>query len=408
MQVRIRFDTSKPPTMIRGRDLVPNPLNWRSHPQHQGDALRGILAEVGVTDVLKGVRLPDGRVQLIDGHLRAETLPDQEIPVILLDINEEEAKKVLATFDTVGDMAEIDTENLAALLKQVETDSPAVLQMLQELAERGGLETEETPEPGDGGDEFDATPEEGPTRAQLGDLWLIGGKHRLLVGDCTIAANVEKLFDGAVPDMMVTDPPYGVNYDPEWRMEAGISHNEKKMGKVANDDRADWADAWKLFPGGVAYVWHDGLHAATVQRSLEDAGFVLRAQIVWAKDRLAMGRGDYHWKHEPCWYAVRDGMPGLRTDDRTQTTLWEIVTREDSGHGHGTQKPVECMLRPQRNHDCQSVYDPFLGSGTTLIAAHRLGRVCYGCELEPKYADVIIKRAESEGMTAVRLEPGPE
>lgn len=226
-----------------------------------------------------------------------------------------------------------------------------------------------------------------------GDLWLLG-KHRLLCGDSTSATNVARLLDGAVPSLMVTDPPYGVEYDPEWRMDAGLTGNTARMGKVMNDDRADWTEAWKLFPGDVAYVYHAGVFASTVQQSLERAGFAIRAQIIWAKDRLALSRGDYHWQHEPCWYAVREGGKGHRTDDRTQTTLWSIPARDDAGHGHGTQKPVECMERPVRNHLADLVYEPFAGSGTTVIACERTGRTCMAMELDPGYCDVVVRRWE--------------
>jgi DNA modification methylase len=132
--------------------------------------------------------------------------------------------------------------------------------------------------------------------------------------------------------------------------------------------------------------------SSTVQASLEVCKFKIRAQIIWAKDRMALSRGDYHWQHEPCWYAVRDGKTGHRTDDRKQTTLWNIASRDDAGHGHGTQKPVECMARPMRNHDAPEVYDPFLGSGTTMVAAQNLGRKCYGIEIAPGYCGVILER----------------
>ena len=237
-----------------------------------------------------------------------------------------------------------------------------------------------------------------------GDLWLLG-KHRLLCGDSTSATDVARLLDGAVPALMVTDPPYGVEYDPEWRMDAGLTGNTSRMGKVMNDDRADWTEAWKLFPGDVAYVYHAGVFASTVQQSLERAGFAIRAQIIWAKDRLALSRGDYHWQHEPCWYAVREGGKGHRTDDRTQTTLWSIPARDDAGHGHGTQKPVECMERPVRNHLADLVYEPFAGSGTTVIACERTGRTCMAMELDPGYCDVVVRRWEDfTGRKAERVQ----
>ena len=230
-------------------------------------------------------------------------------------------------------------------------------------------------------------------KVKRGDLWQIG-EHRLLCGDSTKKEDVEKVLGGAKPNLMVTDPPYGVNYDPSWRVEAGISKNTDKMGKVTNDDNADWTEAWLLSPSSVAYVWHDGLQASIVQASLEIASFELRSQIVWAKDRMALSRGDYHWKHEPCWYAVRKGETSKRNEDRTQTTLWEIVAREDSGHGHGTQKPLEGMARPIRNHE-GDVYEPFAGSGTTIVASQNLGRKCYAIELNPDYCAVILERMQT-------------
>jgi DNA modification methylase len=132
-----------------------------------------------------------------------------------------------------------------------------------------------------------------------------------------------------------------------------------------------------------------------VEASLAIAGFELRSQIIWAKDRMALSRGDYHWQHEPCWYAVRHDSTGHRNEDRTQTTLWTIPARDDAGHGHGTQKPVECMLRPMRNHDPCDVYEPFCGSGTTVIAAEQLNRRCFAIEIEPSYCQVIIDRWEA-------------
>ena len=171
---------------------------------------------------------------------------------------------------------------------------------------------------------------------------------------------------------MVTDPPYGVEYDPEWRHRAGVNKSAR-TGQVRNDERADWAEAWALFPGNIAYVWHGALHATTVAESLTKTGFTIRAQIIWAKERLVIGRGDYHWQHEPCWYAVRT--KGNWTGDRKQTTLWTIPSGgQDTETIHGTQKPVECMRRPMLNNSSpgQAVYEPFLGSGTTLIAAQIL------------------------------------
>jgi DNA modification methylase len=211
-------------------------------------------------------------------------------------------------------------------------------------------------------------------------------------------------MQGEKAEMVWTDPPYGVGYDPTWRAIAGINNNRGKMGIVVNDDRADWTPAWELFTGDVVYVWHAGLHASEVQASLECCGFVMRSQIIWAKDRMALSRGDYHWQHEPCWYAVRKGQEGHRTADRSQTTLWQIPARDDSGHGHGTQKPLECMARPIRNHDYQIVYDPSCGSGTTMVACEQLDRKCGAIEISEPYCAVILQRMSEMNITPILLE----
>jgi DNA modification methylase len=267
------------------------------------------------------------------------------------------------------------------------------------------------------GVEFDAVPEPKMDQAaelqkkwvtENGQLWQIpavnapGGAHRLLCGDSTRSEDVARLWadlpKGAIPTLMVTDPPYGVEYDPEWRAERGVNKNQDKMGKVANDDQADWTLAWALFPGDVAYVWHASWFTSAVQASLESVDFEIRCEIIWAKDRFALSRGHYHWQHEPCWYAVRKGKAGHWLGARDQSTVWNIDAREDGGRGHGTQKPVECMRRPLQNHE-GNVYDPFLGSGTTICAAEQLGRLCHGVELEPKYVAVILERLSEMGLT---------
>jgi len=214
---------------------------------------------------------------------------------------------------------------------------------------------------------------------------------------------VTALLRGAIPNLMVTDPPYGVEYDPEWRNRVGVNkaHQKRSTGKVLNDDRSDWREAWALFPGNVAYVWHGGLHSANVADSLVSAGFAIRSQIIWAKRSLVMGRGNYHWQHEPCWYAVRKGENGNWTGDRKQSTLWQIENMhatqgnvDDGKTNHSTQKPVECMRRPIENNSVmgEGIYEPFSGSGTTIIACEVTGRTCYAMELNPLYVDMAVKR----------------
>ena len=256
-----------------------------------------------------------------------------------------------------------------------------------------------------GQDDLDAPAPEPPAEpvTRPGDLWLLG-RHRLLCGDSTSAGDVARLLAGARPHLMVTDPPYGMEYDPSWRNAAGVSAT-LRTGRVANDHRADWREAWSLFPGDVAYVCHAGVHARTVIESLEAAGFAIRSQIVWGKPRLVLGRGDYHWQHEPCLYAVRKGATGHWQGARDQTTLWSIGNgAEDLATVHGTQKPVECMRRPMLNNSRpgDAVYEPFCGSGSTIIAAETIGRACFAMEIDPGYCDVTVQRwQEATGEAAV-------
>jgi site-specific DNA-methyltransferase (adenine-specific) len=255
-----------------------------------------------------------------------------------------------------------------------------------------------------------------------GDLWRLGD-HRILCGDSTRAEDVARVLGGAKPHLMVTDPPYGVKYDPEWRLETGHGSAGQATGKVLNDDRADWREAWALFPGDVAYIWHAGMFCGPVWHSLEAVKFKIRAHIVWVKPRHVFGRGDYHFQHEPClyavrdggeenWhfvpehelaaYAVRDGTRGHYEGGRKQSTVWNIEHIK-SETGHGTQKPVECMRRPIENNSRpgDAVYEPFSGSGTTIIACEMTDRVCYAIELNPAYVDVAVKRWEEfTGLTA--------
>ncbi len=241
--------------------------------------------------------------------------------------------------------------------------------------------------------------------SELNDLYELesldkGLCHRLLCGDSTRAELVIKLLNGVKVALMVTDPPYGVLYDPKWRLKA---RNGKiaNTGTVKNDDIVDWNEAYILFDADVAYVWHAGRYAAQVQLSLEKCDYEIISQVIWNKHSLVMSRGDYHWKHEPCWYAVKKGKKHNWQGSRDQSTVWDIrnltaasVIEKEGQTGHGTQKPIDCMRRPiinnSKEHD--AVGDPFLGSGTTLIACELTRRNCYGQELDPCYVDVIVKR----------------
>ena len=348
-----------------------------------------------------GFRIPivarsDGLV--VDGHLRlkaARVLGLDTVPVVLADeLSETQIKAFRLLANQSANWAEWDELLLSSELNELLAEDYDLSLIGFDDAELEALLAGEVdPETASSEGEYDVPEAPETPISRSGDLWLLG-KHRLLCGDATVATDVELLLGDVKPQLMVTDPPYGVEYDPGWRNKAGAAAT-KRTGKVLNDDRADWREAWALFPGDVTYVWHCALHATTVADSLDASGFNIRSQFIWAKDRLVLSRGDYHWQHEPCLYAVKKTGKGHWAGDRKQTTLWQIANKDqDVETVHGTQKPVECMRRPILNNSSQgqAVYEPFMGSGTTLIAAETTGRVCYGIELNPAYVDVAVQR----------------
>ena len=366
-------------------DLIPYARNARTHSPAQVALIAGSIREYGFTNPV----LVDGENGIIAGHgrvLAARQLGMDSVPVIeLAHLTPAQRKAYILADNRLALQAGWDKDLLALELADLSDMAVDLSSLGFEAAELDALFRRGEPDPRE--DDVPAVPETPVSRP--GDLWQLG-PHRLICGDATRSKDVARLLGGVIPHLMVTDPPYGVNYDPTWRNAAGLSAT-KRTGKVANDDRADWRDAWALFPGEVAYVWHGALHATTVAESLAASGFAIRSQIIWAKERLVLSRGDYHWQHEPCWYAVREKAKGHWTGDRTQTTLWSIASRDqDAVTIHGTQKPTECMRRPILNNSSpgQAIYEPFCGSGTCIIAAETSGRICYAMELDPAYVDV--------------------
>jgi DNA modification methylase len=384
--------------------LIPSPRNARSHDAAQVAEIAGSIRTFGFTNpVLVG---EDNMV--IAGHGRlaaARKLQMTEVPVIaLVGLSEIQRRQLMLADNRIALNAGWDFAMLSLELKDL-ADLGADLSLLG--FSKGELAKSLTPANLGGLTDEDAVPEVQQEAVTMpGDVWCLG-EHRIVCGDSTDPGVVNELLSSVRPNLMVTDPPYGVNYDPEWRHRAGVN-NSPRRGRVENDSRADWAEAWCLFPGSIAYVWHGALHATTVAQSLEREGFSIRSQIIWAKERLVIGRGDYHWQHEPCWYAVRE--KGNWTGDRKQTTLWAISSKDqDAETVHGTQKPVECMRRPILNNTSprEAIYEPFLGSGTTLIAAETTGRTCFAVELAPVYVDVAVRRWQAfSGNKAIKEADG--
>ena len=381
--------------------LIPYARNARTHSEAQVAQIAASIKEWGWTTPV----LVDEDSGIIAGHGRvmaAQKLALKEVPVMVATGWTEAQKKAYVLADNqLALNAGWDTDLLKVELQEINglDFDMGLMGFSDDFLQSVLVETTEglTDE-----DAVPDVPEEPETKP--GDVWILG-RHRLMCGDSTSADDVAKALNGVEPHLMVTDPPYGVEYSAGWRNEAMPQKNDPKRwkdgsgratGAVANDDKADWREAWSLFPGDVAYVWHADRFSHHVAASLEVCDMQMRALIIWAKNQLVIGRGDYHPQHEPCWYAVRKGRKGHYCGGRKQTTVWNIDKPRKSETGHSTQKPVECMRRPVVNNSSpgQAIYDPFLGSGTTLIACEMEGRACHGLELNPAYCDVIKKRWE--------------
>lgn len=370
--------------------LVPFARNSRTHFDEQVAQIAASIREFGWTNPI----LVDGENGIIAGHGRlmaARKLGMEQVPVIVLDHLTDAQKRALIIADNkLALNAGWDMDLLSSEIEGLGEEGFDLSLLGFNEDELAALLAEKT----EGLTDEDAVPEvpEQP-KTVLGDVWVLGN-HRLMCGDSTSIDAVEKLMAGIKPHLMVTDPPYGVNYDPtegarRAKIKSGVT------GKVLNDDNADWSDAWSLFSGSVAYVWHADKKGHIVADSLIKNGFEIRGQIIWAKTGHILSRGHYHQMHEPCWYAVRGD--AFWQGARDQDSVWRIGKDrkgEDKQTNHGTQKPVEVMLRPILNNSSfgHAIYEPFGGSGTTLIACEKSGRSCLAMELDPKYCDVIIKR----------------
>jgi DNA modification methylase len=383
--------------------LIPYARNARTHSLAQVAEIAGSIRAFGFSNPI----LVGEGADIVAGHGRlaaARKLGLTEAPVIVLrGLSDAQRRQLVLADNKIALNAGWDAEMLSlelADLSSIGADLSALGFTSKELsAALSRMETGLT-------DENEVPDVAEVAISQPGDIWQLG-PHRIACGDSREAGLVQLLLAGTVPQLMVTDPPYGVEYDPEWRHRRGVNKSAR-TGKIKNDEIADWTPAWDLYPGEIAYVWHGALRSSIVADSLAKSRFAIRAQIIWAKERLVMSQGDYHWQHEPCWYAVRK--KGNWTGDRKQTTLWTIPTGgQDVATKHATQKPVECMRRPMLNNSSpgQAIYEPFLGSGTTLIAAQSCGRVCLGIEIDPLFVDIAIRRWQAfTGEKAIRAADG--
>ncbi|MFL6725142.1 MAG: DNA modification methylase [Sphingomicrobium sp.] len=391
-------------------DLKDHPQNWRRHPHRQQRALRDALQEVGWA----GALLYNQRTgRLIDGHLRKKIArKGEKVPVLVGSWSEADEAKILATLDPITSLAETDQHALEELLGLVRTESSAITSLLESLAGAAALECmvapgelKEPPEQIERADEFAAK-----WRTALGQLWQVG-PHWLLCGDSCLDGLVSVLFSrGERLRLVWVDPPYGVNLESKtrWMAQRGA---QRRRGPIKNDTlgpaalRQLFGQALKLAarfaaPGAALYATvPSGSLLPYFIAGLEDGGFTFRQSLVWCKNAMVLGRGDYHYRHETILYAWLENGPHYFCSDRTRDSVFE-VDRPHASPFHPTTKPIELVAQMILNSSRKGevVYDPFCGSGTTLLACHQLGRIGFGVDLDPRYVAAALERLSLLGL----------
>jgi DNA modification methylase len=402
---------------VKANELVPHPKNWRRHSQFQQDVLRGLLTEIGYADVLLASELPDGRLQLIDGHLRAVTTPDQKVPVVVLDVTQAEAETILLTLDPVASLAQADLDRVKELLASVTTTDRDILELFAMVADQAVSQLPEIgalvdPEP-----RIDKAAElQKKWRTKRGQLWGVG-PHRLLCADSREISQVRRLMGDEAFRLCWTDSPYGVNYAKKNEHLNRTCRGNRIQTPIANDDlppeqvRSLFENALKVgrrfaYPGAACYATvPSGSLLPYFIAGFDASGFSFKHQLIWVKNHFVIGRADYHYRHEPILYGWLEDGPHYFVDDRTQDSVFEIEKPHVSD-AHSTCKPVQLIARMIANstRPAEIVYDPFCGSGSSLLAAHQLRRIGRGVEIDPAYIAVTLGRMTQLGLKPELLE----
>lgn len=399
---------------IRGRELRRNGRNWRIHPQAQRSGMQGILSDLGAADVLKAYVANDGVLTILDGHLRTDVAPDFTWTVIVLDFDDAEALKFLLTYDTITGMAEADRQAMDSILRQIESNDLQMQELIANIADQYELFKLPGGQP--------EAPEISPDRADelqakwqvnFGEVWAVPsqttkGIHRILCADCTDPASVDFVMNGKLAHITWTDPPWNVDYGgsdhPSWRKRSIENDN---LGAEFPEFAAKFCEQINraMLPGAMLYMVMSAQEWPTIDLALRTAKFHWSSTIIWAKDRPVLSRKDYHTQYEPLWYGWKVGAGRLHElTDRKQSDLW-IIKRPGISVEHPTMKPVELVERSLNNSSrpMDIVFDPFVGSGSTMCAAERSGRVCYAIEKDPRYVSVSLERLDLMGCKPERL-----
>jgi DNA modification methylase len=380
--------------MIGIEKLIPYAKNSRTHSDEQVAQLAGSIKEFGFNNP---VLIGQDDV-IIAGHGRvmaARKVGLMEVPCIRLKhLTETQRKAYIIADNRLALNAGWDNELLTIELNDLLADNFALDILGFDADELKNLL--DPVKPTEGLTDEDAVPEvpEEP-KTKPGDIYRLG-KHRLMCGDSTSIDALEKLCDGQLVDMWLTDPPYNVAYEGKTKDALTIKNDSMEDDQFRQFLRDSYTAADMVMkPGAVFYIWHADSEGYNFRGAAKDAGWTVRQCLIWKKSTMVMGRQDYHWKHEPCLYGWKDGAGHLWAADRKQTTILEFDKPSRNGE-HPTMKPVGLfeyqMLNNTKGGDI--ILDSFGGSGTTLIAAEKNGRIARIMELDPKYCDVIVKRWE--------------
>jgi DNA modification methylase len=382
---------------VKASELSPHPLNWRKHPTKQTRALKAALEEIGQVGVLLARETSEG-LQLIDGHCRAELDAEQEWRVAVLDVDEKEAKKILATFDPISALAMTDEDKITSLLKSIEDRTEGLEDALHKKY-LDNIVGPETAEPQI--DRADALRKK--WKVERGQMWKLG-EHRLLCGDSSVGDNLKRLFGSERANILITDPPYGVSYASKNEFLNSVGRGNSIQKPIAGDHQTPeqmsvfWIAAFTalrgmLVPGAAYYVTGpQGGDLLLLLLALRESGYPLRHMLIWVKNNHVLGRCDYHYKHEPICYGWVDGIHKFYGGS-SQFSTWEI-NKPNSSPLHPTMKPVELYIKAMENSSRVGdiVAEPFCGSGTSILASEQLGRRCRAMEIDPGYVAVTLQR----------------
>lgn len=406
-------------------EIKQNPNNYRFHPEPQRRMMDGTFEEIGW---IQAVIINKTTGNLIDGHMRVQMAiekGEEKIPVIMVELSEEEENKALASFDPIGSFAKEERDKLTDLLAGVTTRTEEMHDLLAKVAKRNRIKLDAAMSGADDDEEDPFDKEEKKQReeeerralvekwgVEPGQIWLIesqkldGGVHRLMCGDSAVEENVDKLMDGATASLMVTDPPYGISFENKF------NPRSKDWAKIDGDEKK--GEGLRTWLSGVLRTWMRSCDAKAsyylwsavfeegfaIYHAMQDAGIHIQSQIVWGKNAFSLGQTDYHWQHEICWYGFVKGAKHNWYGGRDQSTLWSIHKIPNQQYIHPMQKPLELYSVPIKNHTKagEICVDPFSGSGTQIEAAEKLARLCYAMENDPVWVATSLERFHKLGL----------